>query len=390
MTVRHPTRAGSVYLAILVVVAAVTSLVMTGAVLRRHLHDRSQAGSDASAVRRLTVSAAELAIDRAYADHAAFKQSAKSGTVFDALTVQPGLIRAGVTDADTKAAVTDATTNYRVIAEASVGQNRSRIAMLLNTPDDDLSRLMSSMSAAIAYWPLDEINQTTAVEKLNGRHGQYAIANAAGAYTHVHGGPAPRVTWMTEFTSVPHHASYELANGTLTFWVRFDLKPAAAGQQMGAIAKERSPRNTSMSMAVYLEHDFVYYMLNNGPNQGGTIRFPSSLIAEGKWHFIAITWGNNGMEIYLDGVRQARNTSHTIDLAGRLLVRFANTDPWYFGVRNIPFSIYPQSSPTFGSVARVALFNTQLSGSQIQAVFQASSLPPGIRLVPGSFATVVD
>jgi hypothetical protein len=390
MTPHAPNRTGSVYLAILVVVAAVTSLVMTGALLRRHMHDRSDAGSDGGAARRLSVSAAELAIDRAYDDEAAFKLAAKSGAVFDALQVDPGLIRAGVTDADTKAAVTDATTNYRVVAEASVGDARSRIGMLLETPDDELSLLMAGMSGAIAYWPLDEVNQAVAVEELNARHGAYALPVAAGAYSHTHGGPAPRITWMTEYVSVSHRSAFELANGTLTFWVRFDLKPTAAGQQMAAVVKERTHRNSSMSMAVYLEHDYVYYTLNNAADQGGTIRFASSKIVQGQWHFMAVTWGDQGMEIYLDGVREARNTSIIVDFGTGFPLRLANTDPWYFGVRNIPYSIYTHSNPTFGSVARVGLFNTRLSSSQILSVYQASSLPPGIRLVPGTFATVTD
>lgn len=394
MKPRHPpgppSRRGSVYLAVLVVVAAVTSLVLTGALLRRHLHDRSGAGSDAGAVRRLSVSAAELAIDRAYADAAAFKLASKSGTVFDALAVEPGLISAAVTDADTKAAVTDATTNYRVVADATVGDARSRVAMLLETPDDELSLLMAGMPQAIAYWPLDEVNQAVAVDEISARHGAYALPTAAGASSHSHGGPAPRITWMTEYVSVPHHSSYELANGTLSFWIRFDLKPTGAGQQMGAIAKERNPRNSGMSMAVYLEHDYVYYTLNNASNQGGTIRFASSRIVQGKWHFMAVTWGNAGLEFYLDGVREARNTDITTDLAARFLVRGPNAEPWYFGVRNIPYSIYTQSNPTFGSVARVGLFNTQLTESEIQAVYLANSQPPGIRLVPGTFATVTD
>lgn len=387
----HPCdRQGSVYLAILVVVTAVTSLVLTGVTLRKHLHERASLGGDASAVRRLAISGAELVVHAAAADEVEFRKQAGSGLLFDGLSLAPGFISASVLDADTKSTVTPTTKNFRVLTTATVGDTTSRLSMLLDTPDDALSILMSSMPTAIAYWPLEEVNQPVGTDEIASRHANYAVPVAAGAYTHVHGGPAPRITWMTEFVRVPHASAFELSDGTLTLWVRFDLKPTMPGQQMAVVAKERSPAGLAINLAVYLEHDYVYYMLNNSLNRGGSIRFPSSAIQQGKWHFMAITWGNAGMEIYLDGVRMARDTGIRVDLNQVLLSRPVNNYDWYFGVRNIPFSTYSQSNPIFGSVARVSLFNTQISPAQITSVYQADSLPPGIRPVRGGYATAAD
>lgn len=381
-------RRGSVYLAIMVVVAAVTTLVLTGVSLRIHLHERAQRGTDTGAVRRLATSAAELAVHAASADAAVFKQTAGSGVLFQDLPLNPGVISATVTDADTKATVASATTNYLVIARGDAGDSTARISLLLETPDDDLSLFMAQTPEAVAYWPLDDVNTTVATEKIAARHGIYAVANAAGAYTHAHAGPAPRMTWFTELVRVPHHTNFELANGTLFFWVRFDLKPTINGVQMGALSKEKSPRDGAMNLAVFLTRDDLSFVLNNAANQGRTISTPSSHIVQGQWHFVAVTWGDDGMHLFLDGVLRAESDTEFSLQAQRS--RAANRHDWYFGVRNIPFSIYSQSSPVFGSVARVGLLNTQIDESQVQAIYNTTTMPPGIRLVPGSFATVVD
>ena len=100
--------------------------------------------------------------------------------------------------------------------------------------------------------------------------------------------------------------------------------------------------------------------------------------------------GSAGMELYLDGVREQRETGTGYTLGLGLGLGFTNDFDWYFGVRNIPLGAAGQSNPTRGSVARVALFSERLSGSKIRELYEASSVEPGFRVVPGSFARVVD
>ncbi|MCC5822588.1 MAG: LamG domain-containing protein [Phycisphaerales bacterium] len=383
-------RRGSVYLAIIVVIAAVTMLVMTGVALRKQINERAQLAGQGSDASRLAVSAAELAIEHAYRDTDAFIARSFTGTIFSNLNLSAGAIAATVTDADTQGPVQDETERFRVVADARVGQARSRIGFEMDLPEDDLTRYVSVHNRIVAYWPLDEVNQTTAVDKINARNGVYGVQSAAGAMTHEHGNPAPRVQWVTEHIRVPHRSAFELANGTLCFWIRFDLKPTTSGIQMAAISKERSPLGSSVSLSSYLTDNHFYYTLEASSGIGRSIRFSSNRIVEGQWHFIALTWGSNGMELYLDGVRRADHSGTTVGLNGIFLIRPANTQDWYFGVRNIPWSTYDQSSPTFGSVARVMLFSAQLSGSTINELYEASSMPPGFRVIPGSFARVVD
>jgi hypothetical protein len=380
-------RRGSVYLAVVVVVSAVTALALTGVTLRRHLHERARLGADASAARRLAQSGSELLVEAVYRDNDAFRERAAAGTVYNGVTLAPGTVSISVTDADTGTAVTGATENFQVVSEAEAGRARSRLGFQLHTPDDDLTAAIKAIPEAVAYWPLDEVNQSQATERLADRHGTYQVLASAGGTTHDHGNPAPLIQWHTQFVRVPHHPVYELTNGTICLWARFDLKPTTSGIQMGVISKESNPYTGAMSLALYLERDHLVLSLNDAPNKGTSIRCSSSKITQGKWHFLTITFGDAGLELYVDGKREARDAGAEIDLNSMpgFFGRPANTSAWRFGVRNVSSPM-----PVFGSVARVSVFSSRLSESQIRTLRDATSLAPGIVVRPGSFARVVD
>jgi len=382
-------RTGSVYLAVMAVVAAVTTLTLTGIALRKHIHDSAIAPVDTAAAQRMALSAAEIAAHQAWSDIEEFRKSAMTGVLFNRVNTEPGLISATVTDAVSGTAPNNDTTRFRVITEAEVGRARYRLGMTLHIPDDALLERIQSTPSAVVYWPLDEVNTTVAAEAIAGRNAVYSLASIAGSQTHTHGNPAPRMFWNTEFVRAAHHTSYELANGTLILWARFDVKPTTSGYRMYAANKEVT-RTNAMSLGVYLDSTNLVFLLENRNGQGASVTTPSTNIVAGQWHHIAVTWGSNGMELYLDGVRRGANNSARHGMNSVLLVRGANSSDWFFGVRDLPESIYSQSSPIVGSVARVALFSAQLSGSQIDSLRQSSSAVVGMQPVRGSFVRVVD
>ena len=387
MSMHH--RRGSVYLAVVTVVAAVTTLTLTGIALRKHIHDAAIAPIDAAAAQRTALSAAEIVVHQAWTEMDAFRASAATGVLFQQVPTDPGMISASVADADSGGLPTTATKRFRVITDAEVGRARYRLGMTLEIPEDPLSERIRSIPSAVAYWPLDEVNTTVAEEMIAGRNATYALASMAGSQTHSHGNPAPRMFWNTEYARAAHDNAYELASGSLVFWARFDAKPTAAGYRMYAISKEVT-RTSGMTLGVYLDNASLVFELDNRSSSGTSITVPTSQIIAGQWHHIAVTWGSSGMEIYLDGVRRSRNSGARHGMNFVLLARAANTSDWHFGVRDLPESIYSHSSPIVGSVARVALFSAQLSGTQIDSLRQSSSSIQGIQPVRGSFARVVD
>ncbi len=382
-------RKGSVYLATVTVVAAVTTLTLTGIALRKQIHDAAVAPVDASAAQRMALAAAEIVTHEAWTDMDRFRTTAQTGTMFHRIATDPGHISATVTDAQTGLRPTADSTRFRVITDAEVGRARYRLGMTLHIPDDALRERIESMPNALAYWPLDEINSLVAQEAVSGRNASYSLSSIAGAQTHAHGNPAPRMFWNTEFVRAAHHASHELSAGTLAFWARFDVKPTTSGYRMYAVSKEVT-RTNAMTLSVYLDSSGLAFELDNRHGNGATISTSTSNIIAGQWHHIAVSWGANGMELYLDGVRRSRSGGSRHGINAVLLVRSANTSDWHFGVRDLPESIYSHSSPIVGSVARVALFSGQLTGTQIQSLAQSNSTIQGIQPVAGSFTRVVD
>lgn len=389
-------RRGSVYLAVVAVVAMVTVLVLSGVTLRKRINERAAIGNDSAAVRRLARSGSELVVEHARRDAAAFQTLAATGVVFSDLAVKPGVVSATVRDADTKGLPVESTTNFRVVTDATAGAARSRLSFLLEAPDDPLGIAIHGYAHAVAYWPLHEVNDSIAVDEIAGRNGTYGSPSVAGIETHTHGNPAPRMAWNNEFVRVPHDSSFELAEGTLAFWARFNTKPDNDDEQdrLYIVVKERSSLDSSMSLVIYLdEDDLVYSLIRSGESR--SLRVSESKIKVGSWHVIAVTWGARGMELYLNGKREAQQTSYLNGLSQFSVpplpwYRPANTQDWYFGVRNKPRSGFQQSQSMKGSMGRVSLFSQQLTESELTKLYSLSSMKPGFVIVPGSFARVTD
>lgn len=382
------TRTGSVYLAVVVVIAAVTILTLTGVALRKRINDQSVVATDASAAHAAARSGAELVIQRALSDRDGFHTLATTGSVFSNVPVQPGRVTARIRDAATDGAVVADTRRYAVVADAAAGQARSRLGFELLRPEDPLTLLIRAEPSAVAYWPLDEVEESVAVDRLNGRNGVYSMPHAAGARTHAHGNPAPSVDSKNDYVQVDHKPAFELRNGTLCFWVRFESLPVG-NQEVAVVSKEGNSLEREISLAVWLDRTRrLSFMLNNKPKHGGLIQ--SDPINLNAWYFITISWGDAGMRLYVNGNHTSTNGAARVGLQRQYVFlygwRDANKHSWKFGRRS-----QAADGPTnYASVARVSLFSTQLPGQKIRELYEATSMEPGFRVVPGSFARVVD
>lgn len=378
---RTQSRSGSVYLAVLFVVLTVSVLTLTGVTIRRMLIERAGSGNDAAAARRLALSGAEIVVQQARSDQATFTSRASGGTVFSGLDISPGTITVTASDADTGKVPTDGTQNFNLVSEGSVGESRSRIGFSLENPDDELRRWIRAEPSALAYWPMDEVGASTGAEIINNFGGVYSKSSSVGVFTHLHKNRAPRFAWSDEYMTASNRSAYQTPSGTLVFWVQFNTKPSFPGWTETVISKEEKPLGSAASIRIYLDRDKLWYMLRTS-SSGTEISFNANKLTQGAWHHIAVSWGSNGMYLYLDGEQMDSKSGVTMGLNGSLLpLRSANTSDWVMGSK---------TNPLFGSVARVALFSKQLDKDEIMRMYGLDSNPPGPQLVPGSFVRVVD
>lgn len=387
----YPERRGSVYIAVLGTVSVVTILALSGVAVRKSLNERARLGPDTSEARMLAQSAAELAIHGMTTAPDTFKATAETGILFEDLNLGTGGITATVIDVDTAATPTARTTNYRVTTDASAASSRSRLSFDAIVPEDAFTTLARELGA-IAYWPLDEATGSSVAEdRLGTNPGTYIDPDRAGVDTHVHGNASPQNDWVTHRTEVPHNDVFLIEEGTIAFWVCWDHLPSALVPQMAAISKESVNGRDSASFFVTLENGGnLVATITDQDDAGGTAE-ATGVITAGQWHHIALTWDNQ-LCLFVDGVEVDKNSGVKVGLAeesGKNGIE-PNTAPWMFGVRNKNVLFTTPAYPTFGSVARVVLFDTELKSSDIADLYAASSASDGLEVTPGSFARVVD
>ncbi|MFK7883787.1 MAG: LamG domain-containing protein [Phycisphaerales bacterium] len=382
----YPERRGSVYIAVLGTVSVVTILALSGVAVRKSLNERARLGPDTSEARILAQSAAELAIHGMTTAPDTFKATAETGILFEDLKLGTGGITATVIDVDTAATPTARTTNYRVTTDAAAANSRSRLSFDAIVPEDAFTTLVRDLGA-IAYWPLDEATgSSTAQDVIGSNPGVYNDASRAGVDTHAHGNASPQNDWVTHRTEVPHDPLFELKEGTLAFWARWDSLPSFG--QLGAVSKELPSADGSAHLAIYLaKDDRLVFKLEDENGFGETLE-ATGVVDAGTWHHIAVKWGKC-LELFVDGSRAEKGSNDHVSL-GSCSHSDENTAPWMFGVRNIEvFSLEP-AYPTFGSIARVVLFDTELNSADIMELHETSTAPGPLELVQGSFARVVD
>ena len=98
-------------------------------------------------------------------------------------------------------------------------------------------------------------------------------------------------------------------------------------------------------------------------------------ILDGNWHHVAFTYNSSGINLYIDGSASGSNTTNITPVQ-------ASTDNFMIGARKI-------SSPEKffnGSIDEVAVWDTALTSTQIQSIYDATStnLTKDLSTVSGS------
>jgi len=98
-------------------------------------------------------------------------------------------------------------------------------------------------------------------------------------------------------------------------------------------------------------------------------------ISDGNWHFVVYTYtgvpgaANNGT-LYVDGTAVAFNTVLTAPVGD-------NLDVWIGGSPD-----YPTARLTVATLANAAVYTYPLSANQVQAIYNAQTLPVTLTIVP--------
>ena len=165
-----------------------------------------------------------------------------------------------------------------------------------------------------------------------------------------------------------------------SFWVRVERSSTNVFQHL--ISKGSSSNSEYLIQYSPGGYGFsancIFFALYPGSTSGAVVVSPADSISANTWHHVVCTadgTGNrSGMKIYIDGVSQTLTTSGSSSLT-----MVNSTDPLRFGARS------QSSAPNSflqGKMDEIALFNSELSASNVTSIYNSgepcniSSLSP--------------
>jgi predicted esterase len=167
------------------------------------------------------------------------------------------------------------------------------------------------------------------------------------------------------FTEIAHHDDLLLNDGSIAFW----FKANSIGKQQGLLSKDSSGYDTGGHLTLLLEKDGrINYRLQSTTSTT-QLRSQNAVSAD-EWHHLALTFGANGMQLYLDGVLDNHH-SNTAGL-GNSSGGMGNFEPLVLGA-NAWGSGNKVSTPVIehftGELGELFIFNQQISVETAQSLF---------------------
>ena len=219
-----------------------------------------------------------------------------------------------------------------------------------------------------AYWPLNDASGPTAADLSgNGDTANYSATGIGyGAPSPVEGASGTGVT--LDGASGQIVASQPISNPTTYSEEMGSKTTTTQGGYLMGFGASPSGQSSHRDRQVWMSNKGQLYF---GIYDGSRLVIHSSgSYNDGKWHQVVATQGADGLNLYVDGqlVTSDNTTSLPQNYLGYWRVGYENLSGWSGSPTDYYFA---------GTISDVAFYNSELSGSQVQAQYQASGvLPP--------------
>ncbi len=368
---------GSIYFITLLSIVAITSMVLMGLALRKSSDSRIRLSTSGINTSNEINNAAQYALAVIGADPQ-WRYTAQSGTVFSGMQLDQSLADCSVVDTSTGTLPTFDTTAYRLTFQSKYHQAKLGTQVDLDAAFAvDYASLVSTSYNGKRYWPLTEHNNpTTAQEVLKGHNGNYLNASIAGTAINEEGGPVPLFANANDHVVIPYPSDITQPNGSISLWMNCsDTNSSNVNSIFGMLyAADKGP---TINLSVW-KNDLVGYV-----NSSGTYDFfdfvlsSSNQISPNTWYHIVMTWGDNGLRLYINGVEVGKNKNNT---DSPNIKSKNNNRPSVDFLLGAGYSmISPLSQPQVGfrgSICHVVLYDTQLTASEVDAL---AKIKPDLR-----------
>ena len=206
----------------------------------------------------------------------------------------------------------------------------------------------------VAFWRLGESSGTSAVDEISGANGTYTNSPTLGA-TGPFGNIAATATdfnGATDYVSIPDSTAWDLTDGSLQLWFN------AVDASVGGTLLDRDGAGTNEG-EFYIDLYGGDITVNLEGTNGGLLQ-ATNVITSGVWVQLTVTFGANGLEIYVDGTRVAFDAGITGGIDG-------NNSDLTVG------SSYDNAYNFEGQIAEVAIFDSQLTEASIDGLYSAGA-----------------
>lgn len=367
-------RRGGAYVFVLALAAVVAVLAVGGLMVRGRALEVSSMRAEGGAARLLARSAVELGLQAVEDGAEPLKLAA--GVDFVRETVADGAVRAyKARDA-----------GDGVVTVRGEGAARGGRALL----DVDVAVARGYRDRALKlepalHWPLDEApgaESGGALEIVDGRNGLYRDwSGVAGLETGPDGGPAPRFDDSNDPVVVSHHGRMGGSAATVVFWL---YSTSSSQATRFAVSKDDNGFDSGGDFSVFVWWGLLYATLESRSSWRMLV---GPAVALETWTHVAMSCGDDGFTLYMDGKVVARDPSWKAVPNGG---GNDNRRPLVFGATQAMSS--GLSDELFGSVREVSYFARQLTEEEIAALYDGGEwwtpMPPIVRA--GTWRWAVD
>jgi Ca2+-binding RTX toxin-like protein len=211
----------------------------------------------------------------------------------------------------------------------------------------------------VAYWRMNELDDGTLVDAAGSHNGTYKSGAESDDGRHGIGSGVGDFDGSNDYVKVPHSSDMQLSNGSITLWFNTDDED----DRQGLFSKDASGYDDGGHLTSYVDDGHVYVRLQSG-NQSYWV--DGGNIEDNTWHQMTFSWGENGMQLYVDGQLVDTN-SYTGGIQN-------NTEPLVIGAiawDSDHGEADDRENYFDGQIDEVALIGHQLTAAEISNLYNA-------------------
>ncbi|MFK7959456.1 MAG: LamG-like jellyroll fold domain-containing protein [Phycisphaerales bacterium] len=224
----------------------------------------------------------------------------------------------------------------------------------------------------VGHWTLGDADGDPAADSVGSQDGTYVggvTTEVAGA---ADGSSAVSLDGNDDYVRIDHAPEFVADSGTWQMW----FNSSDTSGTSGLWSKDASSQNEGGHMMLNVRNGELELRMQS---EGDETEFRAGDVDDDTWHHVAVTFGDEGLKLYLDGVMVGQDADWTAGTAGDP-GDTPNQNHIFLGAQTRSASdgsTTPSGGYFEGELDHFAIFDSQLDDAAIGELFAAQALPAG-------------